>query len=306
MRIVSLLPSATEIVYALGREPVGVSHECDHPPAASEKPAITRCRIETTGSSGSIHERVEAANDDAGLYEIDEQALLEADPDLIITQGVCEVCAVDEVLVADTVDRLSIDAETLTTDPHTLADVLSDIARIGSAIDAADRAEELVDELTRRIRGVESRVASITDRPRVVVLDWMDPPMVAGHWIPGMIDRLGGVQEFGEQGGYSAPQDWTDIRDFDPEVLIAAPCGFTVQQTIRNQAELTEREGWDSLSAVRNGRVYAMDGHHHVNRPGPRLVETFEHLAGIVHPSAFPAPDDDVSRRINPINHAHR
>ncbi len=306
MRVVSLLPSATEILYALGTEPVGVSNECDFPAAARDTPSMLRCRIDTTGSSGSIHDRVEAAHDGAGLYEIDDEALLEADPDLIITQGICDVCAVDDVLVADAVERLGLDAELLTTDPHTLEDVLADIDRIGAAIGATDRARELLESLTERLDAVDSRIAGITDRPRVLVLDWMNPPMVAGHWMPGVIDRIGGRLGITEPGEYSAPQDWAAVRDFDPEILVAAPCGFTVDQTIRNQTELSDRDGWEAMTAVRTGQVYAMDGHHFVNRPGPRLVDTVEHLAGVVHPSAFPPPDDDVIKPIKPIHQAGR
>lgn len=294
MRVVSLLPSATEILYALGVEPVGVSHECDYPPAAARKPAINRCRIDTTGSSGAIHDRVIAASGEGGVYAIDTRTLQEVDPDLIITQGVCEVCAVDQVLVEEAVAETGLDAEILTTDPHDLDDVLRDITRIGRAIGTEDRAAAVVERLETRIASVRDRARAIGSAPRTIVLDWLDPPMVAGHWIPGMIDRLGGTYGIAGAGDRSVPQDWADIIDFDPEVLIAAPCGFPLDQTLDNRDDLVDRPGWDSIAAVASGRAYALDGHHYVNRPGPRLIDTFEHLAALMYPEAFPEPDGDI------------
>jgi iron complex transport system substrate-binding protein len=296
MRVVSLLPSATEIVYALGVEPVGVSHECDYPPAANEKPAVNRARVESEASSAEINEQVETAVEEGGVYELDREVLADLDPDVIVSQGICDVCAVDEVRVRTAVDELGLDAEVVTTDPHSLADVLADVERLGRVLDRAERAREVIEDLERRIDAIERRAGATEGRPRVAVLDWLDPAMVAGHWIPGMVDLAGGRYGLAERGARSRPREWDEIREYDPEVLVAAPCGFGLDQTARNLSDLTDREGWADLTAVRRGQVYAVDGHHYVNRPGPRLVDTLEFLAGVVHPEAFDAPPTDAVR----------
>ncbi|MFB6157192.1 MAG: ABC transporter substrate-binding protein, partial [Haloferacaceae archaeon] len=183
MRVVTTLPSATEIVYALGVEPVATSHECDYPPAAAGKPSVERARVDPEADSATIHEQVIEAERGDGVYEVDLDALAAADPDLIVAQGVCDVCAVDRVLVEEAVERLDLDCEVLTTDPHRFADVLDDVERIGAALGREERAAELVAGFRRRVERVEERVAG-RPRPRVAVLDWLDPTMVAGHWVP--------------------------------------------------------------------------------------------------------------------------
>ena len=293
MDVVSLLPSATEIVYALGVEPVGVSHECDYPPAANEKPAVNRSRVDPTATSREINQQVADAEESGGVYEIDRDLLADLDPDLVVSQGICDVCAVDEVRVREAIDAVGIDAAVLTTDPHSLADVLADVERIGDALGRSERARELVAELEGRIDAVE-RGAAGADRPSVAVLDWLDPVMVAGHWMPGIVDLAGGRYDLAERGARSRPREWTEILEYDPDVLVLAPCGFDIDQTVENVADLTDREGWDELTAVRNDDVYVMDGHHYVNRPGPRLVDTLEFLAGILHPDRFDAPPPDA------------
>jgi len=295
MRIVSLLPSATEIVYALGLEPVAVSHECDYPPAAAEKPAVNDARIDPEASSGEIDRQViEAEREGGGVYEIDLASLAAADPDLIVTQGLCDVCAVDQVLVEECVAELDLDCEILTTDPHSVEDVLGDVERIGAATGRGERADRLVADLEARVETVRRTVAGADERPRTAVLDWLDPVMTAGHWIPGMIETAGGDPVLGAPA--STPREWDAIRDCDPEVLVAAPCGFDLGQTAANVADLTDRPGYDDLTAVREGRAYAMDGHQYVNRPGPRLIDTLEFLAGLLHPDSFEAPPTSAAR----------
>ena len=301
MRVVSLLPSATEIVYALGVEPVGVSHECDHPPAARERPAVNRSRVDPDAASAEIDRQVREAEQSGGVYEIDRETLAALEPDLVVSQGICDVCAVDEVRVREAVDDLGLDAEVLTTDPHSLADVLADIERLGGALGRESRARELIAELEGRIETVERAAGATGGRPRVAALDWLDPVMVAGHWIPGMVDLAGGRYGLAERGERSRPREWTTIREYDPEVLVASPCGFDLDQVAENVDDLTGREEWADLTAVRDGQVYAVDGHHYVNRPGPRLVETLEFLAGILHPEAFDAPPPDVARPLSDL-----
>jgi len=297
MRVVSLLPSATEIVYALGVEPVGTSHECDHPPAAAEVPAVNRSLVDPDADSATINEQVADAERDFGsVYDVDRDALAAADPDLVVTQGVCDVCAVDEVLVREAVADLGLDCEVLTLDTHTLADLFDDVAAIGAALGREDAAADLVAALRSRVERLEDRAAAAEGSPRVAVLDWMDPAMVGGHWVPELVERLGAEYGLEEAGHDSRPREWEEVRAYDPEVLVAAPCGFGLDQTLEHAGELTDRPGWTDLAAVRAGRAHAMDGHHYVNRPGPRLVDTMEHLAGLVYPDLFDAPPADVAR----------
>jgi len=303
MNVVSLLPSGTEIVYALGIEPVGVSHECDVPPEAAAKPSINRSRIDAGASSEAINEQVvRAERDHGGVYEIDVEALDRADPDLIVTQGICDVCAVDSVLVEDAVDQIDADPEILTTDPHSVGDVLEDVERIGRATGREERAEALIADLEARIDAVREATADVSDaeRPSVAILDWMDPVMVAGHWVPELVEWAGGEYGLADPGARSRPREWAEIREYDPDVLIAAPCGFDLGQTRENLADLTARPGWDDLRAVRSDRAYAMDGHEFVNRPGPRLVDTLEHLAALLHPDRLSASGAASERRSGP------
>ncbi|MFB6310390.1 MAG: cobalamin-binding protein [Salinirussus sp.] len=301
MRVVSLLPSATEIVFALGVEPVGVSHECDHPPAARDIPAVNRSRIDADASSAEIDAQVREAADGDGVYSIDRERLAQLDPDIVISQGICDVCAVDEVRVREAVASLGLDTEVLTTDPHSLEDVLTDIERIGAALGQEDRAKVLRTDLEARIDAAANRATG--KAPRVAVLDWLEPPMVAGHWIPGMVQRAGGIYGLADPGERSRPREWTTIREYDPEILIAAPCGFDVEQTLADRHYLTDRPGWGDIAAVRRDNVYVFDGHHYVNRPGPRLVDTLEAFVEVFddQPAAF---DTAVGRSLEPLGRA--
>ena len=300
MRIVTLLPSATETVYALGLEPVATSHECDWPPGAAEKPAVNRSRVDADASAGEIDAQVLEAEGSGGVYDIDLDALERADPDLVVSQGICDVCAVDSVLVREAVEELGLDCEVLTTDPHSLEDVFDDIRRIGRATGRESRAEEVVSGLHERVERVRERTADLPleERPRVAVLDWTDPVMTAGHWVPELVEWAGGEYGLAERGAASRPREWVEIREYDPGALVVAPCGFDLDRTFANLGDLTGREGWTDLSAVRDGRAYAMDGHHYLNRPGPRLVDSLEHLAGLLHPDRFEAPPADVARSL--------
>ncbi|WP_408957013.1 ABC transporter substrate-binding protein [Natrinema sp. 74] len=300
MRIVTTLPSATETVAALGLEPVGVSHECDYPPSAASAPAVTRSRIEAdeSASSAEIDRQVlETAETEAGVYEIDVETLDDLEPDAIVTQGMCDVCAVDEAVVADAVDRISADPEIVPTDPHSVGDVLDDLERIGRIADREERAREVRRGLESRLEAIRDRTAGFSpeDRPRVAIFDWTDPIMIAGHWTADLVDWAGGTYGLADAGERSRPREWDEIRAYDPEVVIAAPCGFGLEQIARNGADLTERDGWDDLTAVREGRVWALDGDHYLNRPGPRLVDTLEALAPIVQPALFDGPPADIA-----------
>jgi iron complex transport system substrate-binding protein len=321
VRVVSLLPSATETVCALGVDPVGVTHECDYPERVRDYPTVVHSRIDTSGASAEIDEAVRAAEGDpresdpgkssdhgdssvdesSGVYDLDRERLAALAPDVVVTQGICDVCAVDESVVRSTVADLDVDAELVATHPHTLSDVFDDIERLGAALDERDRATRLRAELEARVQRVRERAAAAAERPRVLVLDWLDPAMVSGHWVPELVEIAGGDPVLAAPGERSGPVRWDRVREADPEVLVAAPCGFSLEQTTADVDALTEREGFDSLTAVRENRVYALDGSHYVNRPGPRLVETLEHLAGVIHPELFAEPPADAARPLDAL-----
>jgi iron complex transport system substrate-binding protein len=296
MRVVSLLPSATEIVYALGVEPVGTSHECDYPPEAADLPSVVESRIDASASSADIDSQVQQADADGGVYAIDREALAAADPDIVISQGICEVCAVDTVVVEEAIADLGLDCELLTTDPHSLGDIFADIERIGAALGREERAESVLADLRGRVETVERRVGDRETTPEVAILDWLDPAMVAGHWVPELVESAGGRYGLANPRDASTPREWPEISDYDPDVLVAAPCGFELEQTFENLTDLTDRPGFDDLRAVETNRAYAMDGHHLMNRPGPRVVDTLETLAALIHPEAFDSPEEWAAR----------
>ena len=310
MRVVTTLPSATELVVALGIEPVGVSHECDYPPRMTGLPAVTSSRVDASATSGEIDRQVLEADASGGVYDVDLATLERLDPDLIVTQGVCDVCAVDASVVDRALERIDADPAVVTTHAHTVDDVLGDLTRLGRLLDREERAASVVAELEDRIEAVAGRTSDVAQpaRPRVAVLDWTDPVMVAAHWMPELVAFAGGEYGLAEPGADSRPREWAEICEYDPEVLVVAPCGFELDQTAANLSDLTEREGWASLSAVRDGRAWAMDGHHYANRPGPRLVDTLEALGPIVQPDRFagrpPAsvatPLGDLLERVDP------
>ncbi|ADJ16389.1 cobalamin-binding protein [Halalkalicoccus jeotgali] len=298
MNVLTLLPSATEIVCALGVTPVGVSHSCDHPPAVGELPTITRSRVDAGADSATIDEQVLAAERAGGVYEIRMDELERAEPDLIVTQGVCEVCAVDTVLVREAVEELDLDCEVLTTDPHSLEDVLVDIERIGRALGREQRAGELLADLRARVEAVRKRSPDDAERPRVLDIDWMDPVMIGGHWVPELFEIAGAEYGLVEAGEASTPVEWDSVVEYDPEALAVAPCGFDLKQTLANLGDLRNREGWSELTAVREGRVVLVDGSAYLNRPSHRLVDSLEALASTLHPDRFDDPPAGAVRRL--------
>ncbi|QIB73655.1 ABC transporter substrate-binding protein [Halogeometricum borinquense] len=300
MRVVSLLPSATELLYGLGAEPLGVSHSCDYPPAARAKPVLTSTVIEYGDDRSPADIDRQTRNVEGSTYDIDVDLLADLDPDLVVTQATCEVCAVDASDVFEAVERRGIDADVLTLDPHSLSDVLDDLTRVGEAIGASDTAASLRAELEARIERVTDRAAAAMARPRTAVLDWTDPVIAGGHWVPDMVERAGGTPGLVTDGP-STPQYWDDVRAFDPEVLIVAPCGFDVERGTDAVSDLRSTDGWANLTAVQNGNVYVVDGNGYVNRPGPRLVDSLELFASCIHPDRFEAPAPDVVRRVGAV-----
>lgn len=283
MRAVSLLPAATELLYALGTEPVGVSHECDYPPAARDLPTVVHTNIDSSASSGDIDEQVRQARESGGVFEIDSDRLISLDPDLVLTQGSCDVCAVDDSRIRNELDELSIDPEIVELSQHSLADVFGDLERLGEILDRQEEATAVRTRLESRIEEVGGgRGSGGESVPRVTILDWLNPVMVAAHWVPELIEIAGGEYGLADTGEHSRVRDWAEIREYDPDVLIVAPCGFDLEQIRTNFRDLTTREGWSELSAVRAGQVYAMDGDQYVNRPGPRLVDTLERIETVI------------------------
>lgn len=294
MNVISTSPSSTEILYALGVEPVAVSHACDYPPEAEALPSIDVSKIDATASADR-HEQVRAATADGHLYRMDADAIDAAEPDLIVTQGVCGVCAVDDVLVGETLESLEADPEVVALDANRLPDVFECIRTVGAATDTEALAESLIEDLRDRIETVERQIPT-GRRPRVAVLEWMDPVRPAGSWVPDVVEAAGGEYGLSDPGKRSEPAEWDDVLEYDPEVLVVAPCGFDAERTRNQFDELTDRSEWDSLSAVRNDRVYILDGGAYLTRWTPRLVDAVERLAALCHPEACgPAPADVVA-----------
>ncbi len=290
-RIATLLPSATEIVCALGLSDrlVGISHECDYPAEITRLPALTRAKIDPSGTSGQIDEQVRSlVKDGLSVYTVLEDELRQAAPDLIITQDQCEVCAVSLAEVRESTRRiLGRDVEILSLSPNTVDDILRDIERVAEATDTHDAGRDLVAASRERLGRIAAGAARARSKPRVACIEWIDPPMVAGNWIPEMVRACGAHYDLAESGTHSKTVAWQDIADFQPEVVIVMPCGFGLEQTRREIPALREVPIWSSLPAVRNRRVYSVDGNAYLNRPGPRIIDSAELIAGIVQPDLF-------------------
>jgi iron complex transport system substrate-binding protein len=294
VRIVSLLPSATEIVFALGlgEALVGVTHECDYPPAARSKPIVTRSLLDhADATSEEIDQAVsQQLQDRMSLYALDRALLAEIRPDLVLTQALCEVCAVAygevERAVRDiSAERGALAPRVLSLEPSGLEDILATIAHVGAATGAEVPASTLVSELRARIERVRARTALAKRRPRVACLEWLNPTFGPGHWLPELVELAGGRAGLGVAHSDSRRIAWDDVIAFAPEVIVVTPCGFDLRRTVEEATRvLPARNGWQALPAVRNGRVYAVDGNAYFSRPGPRIVDSLELLAELIHP----------------------
>lgn len=291
MRICSLLPSATEIAFALGLGDslVAVTHECDYPPEAKQKAVVVKSAIDPDRPSGEIDREVkEHGRGGKSIYTLDLEGLGKADPELILTQEVCDVCAVDYDDVVRAASSLPRCPRVLSLNPHSLLDVLGDIVRVGKATGKRKEGEELAGRLERRIRQVKEQAARSGGLPRVACLEWLDPLFSAGHWVPEMVDLAGGRDELAHAGKSSAEIDWKKVVEFEPEILVLMPCGFDMERTLKDAHRLRRIPDWKKIPAVQTGRVFAVNGHAYFNRPGPRLVDGLEILAQIIHPEIFP------------------
>ena len=291
MRICTLLPSATEIAFALGLgdRVVAVSHECDFPAAAREKPVVVRGRIDSENStSGEIDALVQQRlSRGEGLYGLDLELLQRLNPDLIITQGLCDVCAVgyDDVMAA--AGALKPPARVLSLSPGSLGEVLRDITRAGNATGTSGTADTLVRALEERVEHVATRVREAGPRPRVACLEWLDPLYSAGHWVPEMVELAGGNDVLAVKRKPSARLTLATLAEAAPDVIVLMPCGFDERRALQEWEPLKDLPAWRAIPAVADGRVFAVDGSKFFNRPGPRLVDGLEILARLIHPTLF-------------------
>jgi iron complex transport system substrate-binding protein len=295
MRIVSLLPSATEIVFALGLgdQLVGRTHACDYPPEVVDVPVVTADpSLGTAGTSREIDDRIRhALHDGSALYGLDARLLAELEPDVVLTQELCDVCAVSYRDVSAAVRAMDRETNVVSLEPHSIEGILNTISTVGAFTEAEDEAVGLVELLRERLAAIENlalerRLQGIPAR-RVVVLEWLDPPFASGHWVPEMVRRAGGWELLGREGERSAETTWERVRQVDPEQLILALCGFDASRAAR-ELEVAELPDWfDGSDAVRDGGLFAVDGSGLFSRPGPRIVEGIATLAELFDPEGF-------------------
>lgn len=288
MRIVSLVPAATEIACALGAldDLVAVTHDCDFPAAVRALPRITRSTIEPGSASGAIDAQVrEAAERGESTFHLDQAALVAAKPDVLLGQTLCDVCAVTLSALPASIDPAP---RVVPLDGESIAGIYEDILRVGAAIGRGLAAEMLVARLRERVADVRRAVAG-AGRPRVASIEWLEPLFNAGHWVPEQIDLAGGVDVLGEAGARSRVVTRADVVAADPDVLLLMPCGFDAERAHREAGELLTGAEWSSLRAVRAGRAFALDGNAYFSRPGPRVVDGIELLASLLHPDRVAA-----------------
>lgn len=289
MRIASLVPSATEMLFALGLggDVVAVTHECDHPAAARELPHLTATVLPDGLSAGEIDAAVKSVTGEGrALYSLDEERLARLEPDLIVTQAVCDVCAVSYEDVVAVAARLPSQPRVVQQDPSSLGEVLEDVTRLGAAAGIEERARQLREELERRLDAVRDAVAG-AQRPRVLALEWLEPPFVGGHWIPEMVALAGGADVAGRSGEKSTEVAWERLAGLDPDVVVAMPCGWYVEDSRAQAEEHSER-----IAELGPERVFAVDAASTYSRPGPRLVDGTELLAHLFHPDLVQPPAD--------------
>ena len=288
MRICSFLPSTTEIVYelGLGDNLVGVTHECDYPAEVKSKPRVIMNFIRPDElSSKEIDSLVtENAKNGKSTYIVKEEVLKKANPDLILTQGLCDVCAVSGSEVKEAVKVLGHTPEIISLEPNNLDEILETIIVIGEAANKKDVAEHLVSKLRYRIEKVRASIAEEIDLPRVCCIEWIDPPYIAGHWVPQMVEIAGGIDGIGKSGEPSFKVNWEEFVKFAPQIVVVMPCGFNINDTLDEIETLTSNKNWNRLPAARKGHVYLVDANSFFSRPGPRIVNGLEILAKIFHP----------------------
>jgi iron complex transport system substrate-binding protein len=302
LKIASLLPSATEILCALDLEKnlVGITHECDYPASVSEKPHLTASRIShETMSSAEIDHAVRSNLDGHGsIYDLDEKLLAELKPDLIITQELCEVCAVSYKTVKKAAKMFVADATVVSLEPNTIADIFDNIKTVGELTEKRDEAVKLVEELQNRLSKVREKTENLKKRPRVFMLEWLEPPFAPGHWTPEQVEIAGGNCLLGEAGKKSLTTTYEAIYESKPEILVLIPCGYYTRDIVRQLETIQFPSDWRELPAVKNNNVWAMDASAYFSRPAPRVVDGVEILAKIFHADIFGEPSEKEAIRV--------
>ncbi len=291
LKIISLLPAATEIVCALGFEKnlVGRSHECDFPPSVKQLPVCSEANFPDNLNSLAIDKKVkQLLNDALSVYTVNREKIKQLAPDVVITQAQCEVCAVSLKEVEDALENyLDKQARIISLQPNSLADVFGNIIEVATALNAREKGENLIEELQERVDIVRHKLKFIESRPTVACVEWLEPMMVSGNWVPELVNIAGGTSILAEAGKHSPFIQWIDIRLQDPEIIIVMPCGFSIERTLKEMDLLLQLPGLAELQAVKNDRLYIADGNQYFNRSGPRLVDSIEILAEIINPKQF-------------------
>jgi iron complex transport system substrate-binding protein len=291
LRIVSLLPAATEIAAALGLmdQVVGVSHECDFPEEANVRPRVTHCPVHNAGlTSGEVDQWVRRVLGDNGtIYTIDEPLLRELRPDVILTQKLCDVCAVGYGTIARLAETLPGAPRVVNLEPTSLSDIFDDIRCVAEACGAPERARGIIAKLSERVEAVQLRTGRISHRPRCFLMEWVDPPFCSGHWGPELVEIAGGQDLLGRKHQPSTQVDWRKVLDARPEIIVLALCGYDIDRARRDYELLRSFPDFDSLPAAHDGEIYLADASAYFARPGPRIVDSLEILAGILHPREF-------------------
>src|SRR5438552_5668957 len=289
MRIASLLPSATEILFSLGLgdQVVAVSHECDYPPEASKRPALTK-----SGLHHKIHKSIdidrEVEQRGGDIYEIDEKQLERLQPDLILTQELCAVCAVSYTRVKEAARVLDADTKIVSLEPSSLEDIVDNILLVGKITNRLGLAQELASQLLTRVNAVKNKTRDVGSRPRVFFMEWLQPPWAGGHWIPQMVDYAGGIEGLGRLGEPSHRIEWDEVVEYRPEIIVLSPCGFDANQVMEEAHVLGSYQGWEKIPAFQSSRIFAVNASAYFSRSGPRVVDGLEILAHIIHPDLFP------------------
>jgi len=291
MRICSFLPSATEILYelGLGDSVVGVTHECDFPSDASKKTVVVRSAFDTSKlTSEEINSMiVQCVREGKDIYVVDDNALRKANPDLIVAQGLCEVCSPYMKELDRAMSILDNKPKVIVLDPHDLDEILVSIEQVAKTVGREKKGEEAVQALRSRIEHVKSAAKNAKHTPKVLCIEWLDPIFTAGHWVPQMVELAGAINGVSKRGEPSRRMEWEEALEFDPDIIVLMPCGFDVERTMKELWRIEKQEGWKKLDAVKNKMVYATDASSYFSRPGPRTVTGLEILAKIIQPDLF-------------------
>ncbi|WDZ99270.1 cobalamin-binding protein [Mucilaginibacter sp. SJ] len=290
-KIVSLLPAATEIICALGLEEnlAGRSHECDFPASVKELPICTEANFPDGLSSGDIDVKVKEILADAlSVYSVKREQIKTLAPDVVVTQAQCEVCAVSLKDVEEALENyLDKQAQIISLQPNSLDDIFNDIANVANGLNAQQAGAELIESLQERVDIIKHKLKFIDSKPTVACIEWLEPLMISGNWVPGLVEIAGGTPVLAQEGKHSPYIEWDEILQQDPEIIVVMPCGFSIERTMREINLLLDHPGFASLKAVKNDRFYIADGNQYFNRPGPRIVDSIEILAEIIRPKQF-------------------